>query len=74
MENNNENVHIHDNKENVKIEVNETQPKPLSLNVDILLLNNMKSLLEISTQRGSFKANELSSVGKIYDELLQLLN
>ena len=39
----------------------------------ILLLNNMKSLLEISTQRGAFKSNELSSVGKIYDELLELL-
>tara|TARA_B110000046_G_C12718702_1_gene283648 strand:+ start:115 stop:219 length:105 start_codon:yes stop_codon:yes gene_type:complete len=33
----------------------------------------MKSLLEISTQRGAFKSNELSSVGKIYDELLELL-
>jgi hypothetical protein len=65
---------MEDNTENVKIEVNETQSKPSSLDVDILLLNNIKSLLEISTQRGSFKANELSSVGKIYDELLQLLN
>jgi len=62
-----------DNKENVKIEVNEELPNPTSLNVDILLLSNMKSLLEISTQRGSFKANELSSVGKIYDQLSELL-
>jgi hypothetical protein len=64
---------MEDNNENVKIEVNEELPTPTSINVNILLLNNMKSLLEISTQRGSFKATELSSVGKIYDELLELL-
>ena len=64
---------MEDNNENVKIEVNEELPTPTSINVNILLLNNMKSLIEISTQRGSFKATELSSVGKIYDELLELL-
>lgn len=60
-------------EENITMNVDENDSKSTSLNVNILLLNNMKSLLEISTQRGTFKANELSSVGKIYDELVELL-
>lgn len=64
---------MEDNKENVTMEIKQPESKVTSLNVSILLLNNIKSLLEISTQRGSYKASELSSVGKIYDELLELL-
>tara|TARA_B110000967_G_C18697464_1_gene466074 strand:+ start:222 stop:437 length:216 start_codon:yes stop_codon:yes gene_type:complete len=66
-------------EENISMNIDEnktdsvSKSNPTSLNVNILLLNNMKSLLEISTQRGAFKANELSSVGKIYDELVELL-
>ena len=66
-------------EENISMNIDEnktdsvSKSNPTSLNVNILLLNNMKSLLEISTQRGTFKANELSSVGKIYDELVELL-
>jgi hypothetical protein len=48
-------------------------PEVKTLNVNVNLLNNIRTLLEISTQRGTFKANELSSVGKVYDELLVLL-
>jgi hypothetical protein len=42
-------------------------------NVNVNLLNNIKSVLEISTARGTYRANELSSVGKVYDELVALL-
>jgi len=69
MENTEENINM-----NVDVDVDDSKSNPTSLNVNILLLNNMKSLIEISTQRGSFKAAELSSVGKIYDELVKLLN
>jgi hypothetical protein len=48
-------------------------PDAKTLNVNVNLLTNIRSLLEISTQRGTFKANEFSSVGKVYDELLVLL-
>jgi hypothetical protein len=50
-----------------------TTPEVKTLNVNVNLLNNIRALLEISTQRGTFKANEFSSVGKVYDELLALL-
>ena len=56
--------------ENINIEpVQEVQP----LNVNVNLLLNIKAILEIATSRGGFKANELTSVGKIYDEVSNLL-
>ena len=67
-ENVNENVNV-----NVNVNENDSKSNPTSLNVNILLVNNMKSILEIATQRGTFKASELSLVGKIYDELVELL-
>ena len=72
MENTEENINMNVDVD-VDVDVDDSKSNPTSLNVNILLLNNMKSLLEISTQRGTFKANELSSVGKIYDELVELL-
>ena len=62
--------------ENVSMKVeHEPEPEPeiKTKNVNINLLTNVKALLEITISRGSFKANELSSVGKVYDELVSLL-
>jgi len=50
-----------------------SQSKIESKNVSVKLLSNIKSILEITTARGSFKANELTSVGLVYDKLLKLL-
>ena len=55
--------------ENEKKEVSQVQ----QINVNIKLVKNITALLEIATSRGTFKANELSSVGRIYDELSKLL-
>ena len=64
-------------EDNINMSVNEESkvitPEVKTLNVNVNLLTNIRSLLEISTQRGVFKANEFSSVGKVYDELLVLL-
>ena len=70
MDNNEENVNMNvtdepsndDNSKEVK-----------TLNVNVNLLQNIRAVLEISTQRGTYRANELSSVGKVYDELVTLL-
>ena len=40
--------------------------------VSITLLTNLKAIMDISTSRGTYKANELSTVGKVYDELVLL--
>ena len=42
-------------------------------NVNVNLLNNIKSIIDISTARGTYRSNELTSVGKVYDELVALL-
>ena len=44
-----------------------------TLNVNVNFLVNIKSILEITTQRGTFRANELTSVGRLYDDLVSLL-
>ena len=50
-----------------------TPTQPVMLNVNQNLIKNIAALLEIATSRGTFKATELSSVGKIYDEVSKLL-
>lgn len=46
--------------------MSEEQKSP-ELNLNDLLA--MKNLIDVVTQRGVFKANELSSVGVLYDKL-----
>lgn len=46
--------------------MSEEQKNP-ELNLNDLLA--MKNLIDVVTQRGAFKANELSSVGVLYDKL-----
>lgn len=50
-----------------------TNVKPTTKEVSITLLTNLKAIIDISTSRGTYKANELSTVGKVYDELVLLL-
>lgn len=37
-------------------------------------LNTVKSIIDIATQRGAFKANELEAVGKAYNKLSAFLD
>jgi hypothetical protein len=50
--------------------MSETKQAP-ELNLNDLLA--MKNLIDVVTQRGVFKANELSSVGVLYDKLSMFL-
>jgi len=63
-------------EENINLKVDEStdENEVKTLNVNVNLLTNLKALLEVSTSRAAFKANELSSVGIIYDQLSKLLN
>ena len=47
-------------------EVTQESPKP-ELNLNDLAA--IRSLIEVVTQRGAFKANELSSVGVLFDKI-----
>lgn len=51
-------------------EAEQTQPAPAD--VPRFSLNDLKSLQEIvkvATERGAFRANELSAIGSVYDRL-----
>jgi len=47
------------------------QAKAPDLNISDL--NAVKSIIDIATQRGAFKANELEAVGKTYNKLTLFL-
>ena len=53
-------------------EVTQTEtPAPV---LTVQMLDNMRSLVEVAVGRGAFRPNELSSVGKIYDEFVVTLD
>lgn len=45
----------------------EQQPSGPDLNVNDL--NALRSIVDVATQRGAFKATELEAVGKVYNRL-----
>lgn len=45
-----------------------------AVDLNINDLAALRSLIEVVTQRGAFKANELSSVGVLFDKLNAFLN
>ena len=55
-----------------------TQQKQVDVNtpvtVPLQFLLNFRNIIDVSTSRGTFKSNELSSVGKVYDELILVIN
>lgn len=48
-------------------------PAQQAPDLNIADLAALKSIVEISSQRGTFKANELEAVGKIYNKLSTFL-
>ena len=53
-------------------EVPEAPKNPPELNISDL--NTVKSIIDIATSRGAFKANELEAVGKTYNKLSAFLD
>jgi len=51
----------------------ETQ-KPAGPDLNISDLNSVRSIIDIATQRGAFRANELEAVGKTYNKLTAFLD
>lgn len=49
----------------------QAQPSGPDLNVNDL--NAIRSIIDVATQRGAFKAAELEAVGKVYNRLSQFL-
>jgi len=51
----------------------QTAPAEESTDLTINDLNGLKSVIDVATQRGAFKAGELEAVGKIYNRLDKFL-
>ena len=49
----------------------EAQNAPVDLNISDLVA--LKSIVEVASQRGAFKANELEAVGKTFNKLNNFL-
>jgi hypothetical protein len=45
------------------------EPKPEGADLNIQDLVGLKSVIDVATQRGAFKAAELEAVGKLYNRL-----
>ena len=74
-----------DNTENVTMSVNEQLSEvetpevaatevAAPVNLTVGGLANIKRLLELAVERGAFKANEMTAVGRVYDEFVGGLN
>ena len=58
---------------NVSMNVSESQEQEVPMkSVPLRLLNDMKLVLDMASQRGTFKGPELSTVGNLYDRLSEL--
>ena len=49
-------------------------PQPAGPDLNITDLAAVKSIIDVATQRGAFKAAELESVGKVYNKLSAFLD
>jgi hypothetical protein len=50
------------------------QPEKTAPDLNLNDLTAMRNLIDVVTQRGAFKANELSSVGVLFDKLNAFLD
>ena len=63
--------------ENVNLNVeesNDTSTEERTDNLTLGLLINVKNLVDIAIARGAYKPNELTAVGKVYDQYIAGLN
>jgi hypothetical protein len=63
--------------ENITMDVSESggsttpTPEPTApVNLTVGCLSNVKNLVDVAISRGAYKPNEVSTVGKIYDEFV----
>jgi hypothetical protein len=52
----------------------EREPEQSNDDLNINDLNALKQIIEITNSRGSFKANEMEAVGRVYNKLAKFLD
>jgi len=73
---NTENVTMSVNEQLSEVETTETTEVAATTPVNLTVggLANVRRLLELAVERGAFKANEMTAVGRVYDEFVGGLN
>ena len=69
-----DNVQQPEEMKTVTEESSEQPSQPAGADLNISDLNAIKSIIDVATQRGAFKAAELEAVGKIYNRLQSFLD
>lgn len=54
--------------------VNQTQPEAAAAELNLQDLVALRSIIDVATQRGAFKPNELVAVGTVYNKLAGFLD
>lgn len=54
-------------------QVSETQTTDQANDLSLTDLAMMKSIIDVASERGTFKPNEMSAVGRVYDKLNNFL-
>ena len=60
--------------EEVKTQEAQVEQKALAADLNIQDLVGLKSVIDVATQRGAFKAAEMEAVGKLYNKLNNFLD
>ena len=60
-------------KSQVNIYMENTQQNPQPQNITVADLDLLRSIVDLATARGAFRASELSQVGAVYDKLSAFL-
>jgi hypothetical protein len=63
-----------DTNTNEAVETTQQSNQQPSADLNVSDLNAIKSIIDVATQRGAFRAPELESVGKIYNKLNNFLD
>lgn len=61
-------------EETTEAEVKSDEQEAASPELTVSDLNMLKQVIDVATQRGAFKANELVQVGTVYNKLETFLN
>lgn len=64
---------LEENKSTEQGSTEESAPAPAAPDLNLNDLAAVKSIIEVASQRGAFKAAELEAVGKIYNKLATFL-
>lgn len=57
------------NEKEIEVQADTTEPKNAAPELNVSDLVGLKSIIDVATQRGAFKAAEMEAVGKIYNRL-----